>query len=50
MADIHSPQRRHANMAAIHVKDTKPEMVVRRLLWGAWIPLQAELSTTVGQS
>lgn len=34
MADIHSPQRRHANMAAIHVKDTKPEMVVRRLLWG----------------
>ena len=28
-----SPQR-HANMAAIHGKDTKPEMVVRRYLWG----------------
>lgn len=28
-----SPQR-HANMAAIHSKDTKPEMVVRRYLWG----------------
>ena len=29
-----SPQQRHANMAAIHGKDTKPEMVVRRYLWG----------------
>lgn len=28
-----SPQR-HANMAAIHGKDTKPEKVVRRYLWG----------------
>ena len=28
-----SPQQRHANMAAIHSKDTKPEMVVRRGLW-----------------
>ena len=25
--------RRHANMAAIHSKDTKPEMIVRRGLW-----------------
>ena len=33
MADIHTPQQRHANMAAIHGKDTKPEMVVRRWLW-----------------
>ena len=29
-----SPQQRHNNMAAIHGKDTKPEMVVRRFLWG----------------
>ncbi|MBR6087648.1 MAG: very short patch repair endonuclease [Prevotella sp.] len=29
-----SAQQRHANMAAIHGKDTKPEMVVRRFLWG----------------
>ena len=28
-----SPQQRHANMAAIRSKDTKPEMVVRRGLW-----------------
>ena len=28
-----SPQQRHANMAAIHGKDTKPEMVVRKWLW-----------------
>ena len=27
-------QQRHANMAAIHGKDTKPEMVVRKGLWG----------------
>lgn len=34
MTDIHTSQQRHANMAAIHGKDTKPEMVVRRYLWG----------------
>ena len=32
--DSYTPQQRHANMAAIHGKDTKPEMVVRRWLWG----------------
>lgn len=34
MTDTRTPQQRHANMAAIHGKDTKPEMVVRRWLWG----------------
>lgn len=34
MADAHTSQQRHANMAAIHGKDTKPEMVVRKWLWG----------------
>ena len=34
MSDIHSPQQRHTNMAAIHGKDTKPEVVVRKWLWG----------------
>ncbi|MBR4276702.1 MAG: very short patch repair endonuclease, partial [Prevotella sp.] len=28
-----TPQQRHSNMAAIHGKDTKPEMIVRRWLW-----------------
>ncbi len=28
-----SAEQRHANMAAIHSKDTKPEMIVRRGLW-----------------
>ena len=28
-----SPQQRHKNMASIHSKDTKPEMIVRRGLW-----------------
>ena len=31
--DTLNPQQRHENMAAIHGKDTKPEMVVRRWLW-----------------
>ena len=34
MSDTHTPQQRHANMAAIHGKGTKPEKVVRRYLWG----------------
>ena len=28
-----TPQQRHKNMAAIHAKDTKPEMIVRHGLW-----------------
>ncbi|ELX66667.1 DNA mismatch endonuclease Vsr [Prevotella nigrescens] len=31
--DIRTPQQRHRNMAAIHSKDTKPEMLVRKYLW-----------------
>lgn len=34
MTDVRTSQRRHNNMAAIHGKDTKPEMVVRKWLWG----------------
>ena len=34
MSDKLTSQQRHANMAAIHGKDTKPEMVVRKWLWG----------------
>lgn len=34
MTDFHTSPQRHDNMAAIHSKDTKPEMVVRRWLWG----------------
>ena len=33
MSDNHSPQQRHANMAAIHAKNTKPEVLVRKYLW-----------------
>lgn len=33
MADHLSQERRHANMAAIHAKDTKPELIVRKYLW-----------------
>ena len=34
MTYFHTSPQRHDNMAAIHGKDTKPEMVVRRWLWG----------------
>ncbi len=34
MSDILTNAQRHTYMAAIHGKDTKPEMVVRRWLWG----------------
>ena len=34
MTDKLTQIQRHANMAAIKSKDTKPEMVVRRYLWG----------------
>ena len=32
MSDVHSPEQRSRNMAAIRGSDTKPEMKVRRLL------------------
>lgn len=31
--DIITPQHRHKRMSAIHSKDTKPEMIVRKGLW-----------------
>ncbi len=33
MTDRLSPQQRHFNMAAIHSKNTKPELKVRKWLW-----------------
>lgn len=33
MSDIKSPEDRSKNMAAIHSKDTRPEIVLRRALW-----------------
>lgn len=33
MADIVSPERRSKNMSAIHSKDTKPEIYLRKLLF-----------------
>src|SRR5262249_10525736 len=32
MVDVHTPMQRSRNMAAIHAKDTKPEMIVRRMV------------------
>lgn len=34
MSGIHTPQQRHENMAANHGRNTKPEIVVRKWLWG----------------
>jgi len=33
MTDTRTTQQRHANMAAIKGKDTRPEMIVRKFLW-----------------
>lgn len=33
MSDVHTPDQRHKNMAAIRAKDTKPEIIVRKYLW-----------------
>ena len=33
MSDRLTPQQRHINMAAVHSKNTKPELVVRHWLW-----------------
>jgi DNA mismatch endonuclease (patch repair protein) len=33
MVDVHSPKQRSYNMSCIKAKDTKPEMIVRKLLW-----------------
>lgn len=33
MADKMTPEQRHKNMAAIHSKNTKPEIIVRQFLW-----------------
>lgn len=33
MPDNITPLQRHANMAAIHSKDTRPEIIVRHFLW-----------------
>ena len=33
MPDVHTPEQRHRNMAAIHSVSTKPEMKLRRALW-----------------
>ena len=33
MSDIHTPDQRRRNMAAIHSANTKPELALRRALW-----------------
>jgi DNA mismatch endonuclease (patch repair protein) len=35
MTDVHSPEQRSFNMSRIRGRDTKPEMLVRRILHGA---------------
>ena len=33
MPDVHTPDQRHRNMAAIHSASTKPELKLRQALW-----------------
>lgn len=34
MPDVHTPEQRHKNMAAIRAKDTKPEIIGLKLCLG----------------
>jgi DNA mismatch endonuclease, patch repair protein len=49
MTDVHTPEQRSRNMAAIRNKNTKPEIVVRRLLCGMGIRYRLHRSDLPGK-
>lgn len=49
MADIKSVEARSKNMSAIHSKDTKPEIVLRKALWNKGYRYRKNLSTLPGK-
>ena len=49
MADIKSVEARSKNMSAIHSKDTKPEIVLRKALWNKGYRYRITLSTLPGK-
>jgi DNA mismatch endonuclease (patch repair protein) len=49
MTDVHTPEQRSRNMAAIRHKNTKPEIVVRRFLCGMGIRYRLHRSDLPGK-
>jgi DNA mismatch endonuclease (patch repair protein) len=49
MTDVHTPEQRSRNMAAICYKNTKPEIAVRRLLCGMGIRYRLHRSDLPGK-
>jgi DNA mismatch endonuclease (patch repair protein) len=49
VTDVHTPEQRSRNMAAIRNKNTKPEIVVRRLLCGMGIRYRLHRSGLPGK-
>lgn len=49
MADIKSAEARSKNMSAIHSRDTKPELVLRKALWNKGIRYRKNLGSLPGK-
>lgn len=49
MADSLSKERRSVNMARIRSRDTRPEMVVRRIAWGLGLRYRVHCSNLPGK-
>lgn len=50
MPDVLTPAQRHRCMSHIRSKATKPEILVRKWLWGARIPLPAQCQERARQA
>jgi DNA mismatch endonuclease (patch repair protein) len=48
MADVHTPERRSANMRAIRHKDTSPELQIRRMLFARGFRFRLHVRTLPG--
>lgn len=49
MSDVHSPEVRSKNMGAIRYRDTKPEVIIRRLLHQSGYRYRLNVKTILGK-
>ncbi len=49
MVDVHTPERRSLNMSRIRSRDTKPEMIVRKLVHGMGYRYRLHQKNLVGK-
>src|SRR5471032_2150376 len=49
MTDVHTPERRSRNMRAIRGKNTKPEMILRKLLFARGFRFRLHVSDLPGK-